>query len=51
MGMPVMSPSHSREGITKKIGKKNGKGKTPHIGVKHLEKIQPYAAAKPSQER
>ena len=51
MGMPLMTPSHSRKGITKRMGKKDGKGKTPHLGIKQLEKIRPHAAAKPSQGR
>ena len=33
------------------MGKKDGKGKTPHMGVKHLEKIWPCFAAKPLQGR
>ena len=51
MGMPLMTPSYSRKGIRKKMGKKDGKGKTTHIGVKHLEKIRPFTAAKPLQGR
>ena len=33
MGMPLMTPSHPKKGITKRMGKKGGKGKTPHIGI------------------
>ena len=51
MGMPIILPSHSEKGVAKKTGKKGGKGKTPHIGVKHLEKIQPCAVAKPLHGR
>ena len=51
IGMPVIPPSHSEKGVAKKMGKKGGKGKTPHIGVKHLEKIRPHTAAKPLQGR
>ena len=51
MGMPLMTPSHARKGITKKRGKKDGKGKIPQLGVKHLEKIRPHAAAKCLQGR
>ena len=29
MGMPVMPPSHSEKVVTKKTGRKDGKGKTP----------------------
>ena len=51
MGMPVMPSLHSEGGVAKKMGKKGGKGKTPCIGVKHLEKIWPHAVAKPAHGR
>ena len=51
MGMPLMTPSHSRKGITERMGKKDGKGKTPCIGVKQLEKIRLHVVAKPSYGR
>ena len=51
MGMPVMPPSHSKKVVTKKTGRKDGKGRTPWIGVKHLDNIQPHAAVKPTQGR
>ena len=51
ISMPVMHSLHSEKGVAKKMGKKGEKGKTPCIGVKHLEKIQPGAVAKPAHER
>ena len=51
MGMSVMPPSHSKKVVTKKMGRKDGKGKTPQIGVKHLENIWPCAVVKPTQGR
>ena len=46
MGMPLIPPSCSGKAIAKKTGK-SGKGKTPHIRVKNLEKIQPHPVTKP----
>ena len=51
MGMPLMTPSHSGKGITKKMGKKDGKGKTSCIGIEQLEKIRPCITANPTQGR
>ena len=49
MWMPVMPPSHTEKVTAKKMGRKDSKGKTPRIGIKHLEKIQPHTAIIPSQ--
>ena len=50
MGMPLIPSSHSRKAMAKKTGK-SGKGKTPHISVKNLEKIWPHTVTKPSRGR
>ena len=49
MGMLVMAPSHTEKVTLRKMGRKDNKEKTPRIGIKHLEKIQPHAAIKSSQ--
>ena len=46
MSMPLIPSSCSGKGVAKKMGK-SGKGKTPHIRVKNLKKIQPHAVTKP----
>ena len=51
MGMPVMPQSHTEKVALRKMGRKDNKGKTLRIGIKHLEKIQPCSARKSSQGR
>ena len=51
MGMPVMPPYHPEKVTAKKMGRMDSKGKTPRIHIKHLEKIWPCTANRPSQGR
>ena len=50
-GHALNDPITFWENIMKRLGKKEGKEKTPHLGIKQLEKIRPHAVAKPSQGR
>ena len=46
MGMPLVPSFHGKPG-----GKKSGKGKTPQIGIKRLDKIRPKAITKVAMRR
>ena len=50
MDMPLIPSSCSGKAMAKKTGK-SGKGKTPCIGVKNLDKIWPHTVMKPSWGR
>ena len=46
MGMPLVPSSYGKAVI-----KKSGKRKTPHIGIKQLDKIRPHATVKSMKGR
>ena len=48
MGMLVMPLSQTDKVTSRKMGRKDSKGTTPRIGIKHLEKVRPCTAIKAS---
>ena len=46
MGMPLIPTSWGKAAV-----KKSGKGKTPHIGIKRLDKMRPKAIVKSTKRR